>query len=199
MASFDPAISTGASTLTLKADPSAKPGSATITITGVSGTLSHTATIGVNISALKKGTLPLDLSSAYNAHGIYTDGSTFPSSASLDGEGFAYSAQSLGTSQVWNGVSFKLGPANALDAVTSKTVALPAGKFASLNILATAVEGSQESQVFTVTYDDGTHSTFTQSLSDWYAPSNFPSEFAAVAMPYRLMGNGQKDDRTFHL
>jgi hypothetical protein len=155
--------------------------------------------VGISITALKKGSLPVDLSSAYNAHGIYTDGSTFPSSASLDGEGFAYSAQALGNSQFWNGVSFKLGPANAPDAVTSKTAALPAGKFASLNILATGVEGSQDSQVFTVTYDDGTGATFTQSLSDWYVPSNFPGESAAVAMPYRLASNGQKDDRTFYL
>ena len=198
-ASFDPAAATTTSTLTLKADSSATPGSANVTITGVSGKLSQTATVGVNITALKKGSLPVDLSSAYNAHGIYSDGSTFPSSASLDGEGFAYSAQLLGTTQIWNGVSFKIGPANAPDAVTSKTMALPAGQFASLNILATGVETSQDSQVFTVTYEDGTHSTFTQSLSDWYAPSNFPGEFAAVAMPYRLMGNGQKDERTFHL
>ncbi len=198
-ASFDPASTTGRSTLTLKADGSATPGSATVTITGVAGTRSHTSTLSVNITALKKGTLPVDLSSAYNAHGIYTDGSTFPSSASLDGEGFAFSAQLLGNSQVWNGVSFKIGPANTLDAITSKTVALPTGKFASLNILATGVEGSQDSQVFTVTYDDGTRSTFKQSLSDWYVPSTFPGESTAVAMPYRLVNTGQKDDRTFYL
>jgi hypothetical protein len=73
--------------------------------------------------------------------------------------GFAYSAQLLGTTQTWNGVSFKLGPANGLDAVTSQTVTLPPGRYLSLNILGTAVDGSQQDQPFTVTYDD----SFSQS------------------------------------
>ena len=63
----------------------------------------------------------------------------------------------------------------------------------------TNVSSDKDKGTVTVTYDDGTRSTFTQSLSDWYVPSNFPGESAAVAMPYRLAGNGQKDDRTFYL
>jgi len=66
-------------------------------------------------------------------------------------------------------------------------------------MLGTAVDGGQQEQPFTVTYDDGSQSTFRQSLSDWYAPSDFSGEFTAVTMPYRLIGNGQKDNRTFYL
>jgi alpha-mannosidase len=141
----------------------------------------------------------VDLSSAYNVKGIYTDGSKFDTSASLDADGFAYSKEALRSTQLWDGVWFNLGPANAPDVVSSKTVALPPAEFASLKILATGVDGEQESQVFTVTYADGTSSIVTQSLSDWYAPGGYEGESEAVAMPYRLAGDGSKDSRTFHL
>src|SRR5207249_10720577 len=75
----------------------------------------------------------------------------------------------------------------------------PAGKFGALKILATGVEGSQKSQTFTVAYVDGTSSTFTQSLSDWYSPGNFSGESMAVTVPYRLTGDGETDDGTFHI
>ena len=53
--------------------------------------------------------------------------------------------------------------------------------------------------VFTITYADGTSSSVTQSLSDWYEPSDYPGESEAVAAPYRLAEDGSKDNRTFHL
>jgi hypothetical protein len=183
----------------LRADSSAKPGRFTVTITGRSGSLSHSGAIDASLIATKKGSVPLDLSSAYNKHGIYEDGSKFPASASMDGQGFAYSAQLLGSAQPWNGISFKLGPPNNLNAVTSRDLPLPAAKFLSLNMLATGVGGNQEDQIFTVTYEDGSHSDFTQSLSDWYTPESFPGEFPAVKMPYRVIGSGGKDERTFYL
>jgi hypothetical protein len=61
------------------------------------------------------------------------------------------------------------------------------------------VEGGQESQVFTITYADGTSSSVTQSLSDWYESSGYKGETEAVDVPYRLIGDGSKDPRTFHL
>ncbi|MFZ0957883.1 MAG: glycoside hydrolase family 38 C-terminal domain-containing protein, partial [Candidatus Sulfotelmatobacter sp.] len=163
-ASFTPAGTAAGSTMTLASASSANPAPATVTVTGVSGNLSHSVTIALSVIGIKKGTVPVDLSSAYNVRGIYTDGSKFATAASLDGGGFSYSKETLGSTQLWDGVSFHLGPANAPDAVESKTVALPEGKFASLKLLATGVEGSQESQVFTITYADGTSSSFTQSL-----------------------------------
>jgi alpha-mannosidase len=198
-ATFSPASAAGMSTITLTASGSTKPVTSTVTITGVSGALSHTATIGLTVGRAKTGTVPVDLSTAFNVTGVYADGSTFAPTASLDGGGFALSGKLLGATQVWDGVSFKLGPANAPNAVTSKTISLPAGKFASLEMLATGVEGSQESQTFTVTYADSTTSSFTQSLSDWYVPGSFSGESAAVSMPYRLIGDGRKDDRPFHI
>jgi hypothetical protein len=170
-----------------------------VTITGVSGALSHAATISVTVRGIKTGSVPVDISSAFNVTGFHADGSTFGSDDSLDGEGFALSRKLLGKTQTWDGDLFKLGPANAPDGVTSETIPLPTGKFASLDLLATAVEGSQDSQVFTIAYADGTTSSFTQSLSDWYVPGDFSGESVAVTMPYRLIGNGANDDRPFHL
>jgi hypothetical protein len=141
----------------------------------------------------------VDLSSAYNKNGIYTDGSTFSGSASADGEGFAYSKQALGSTPLWDSVSFNLGPANVPDVVTDRTVSLPGGKFGSLKLLATGLEGAQESQVFTITYADGTSSSVTQSVSDWYESSGYTGESEAIVVPYRLDGDGSKDNRTFYL
>ena len=198
-ASFTPSGVAGGSMLTLTSAGSASPISSTVTVTGVSGDLSHSVTIGLSMAGIKKGTVPVDLSSAYNLKGIYTDGSKFAAAASLDGSGFSYSTEALGSTQLWDGVSFHLGPANAPDVVQSKTVTLPEGKFASLDLLATGVEGSQEAQVFTITYADGTSSSVTQSLSDWYSSNGYQGESEAVVVPYRTVGDGSKDYGTFHV
>jgi len=196
-ASFNPATTSGASTLTLKADSSAAAAAGAVTITGQSGTISHTASVDVNITEILKNTVPVDLSSAYNVTGIYTEGSHFVPNASLDGDGFAFSEQLLGREQLGDGAVFRLGPPNAPDIVTSKTVPLPSGKFSSVRILALAVNGSQELQTFAVTYDDGTSTSITQSLSDWAYPQKFTGESIAFNLPYRLVGDGSKDTRTF--
>jgi alpha-mannosidase len=198
-ASFSPTSATRTSKMTLTADDSSTLATSTITIAGTSGGISHTATAALTVGAIKKGTVAVDLSSTYNATAIHTDGSQFAAAASADGEGFAYSKQALGSSPLWDGVEFNLGPANAPDAVTSKTVALPQGKFGTLSLLATGVEGGQESQVFTITYADGTSSSVTQSLSDWYEPSGYKGESEAITAPYRLVGDGSKDNRSFYL
>ena len=197
-ASFSPAETNSASTMTLSASASAPPTTAALSITGDSPGMSHAITTSVTVTAIITGTVPVDLSSGYNVTGIYNDGSKFDPDASLDGDGYSFSEQLLGSEQVGEGVVFKLGPANAPNAVTGKTVGLPAGKFSSLKILAIGVNGAQEMQTFTVTYADGTSSSFTQSLSDWAYPRNFTGESEAVTMPYRLTADGEKDSRTFY-
>jgi alpha-mannosidase len=198
-ASFDTTDRVGISKLMFTASNSAKAGNSTVTVTGRSGSISHSVTLGLTISAVKKGAVAVDLSPAYNVSGIHSDHSKFDRAASLDGEGWAYSAELVGTSQMWDGISFKLGPANVPDAVTSETVDLPGGKFASLSMLGVGVEGSQEAQTFAINYADGTSSMLQQSVSDWYTPADFAGESVAVAMPYRLVADGEEDDRTFHI
>lgn len=198
-ATFSSPNTSGTSTLTLKAAGSARPETATVTVTATSGSLSHNVPILLKLVAVKTGAVAVDLTPVYNITGIYTDGSTFDEISSLDGGGFALPEQPVGATQEWDGVLFRLGPANAPDVVTGETVPLPPGKFGALKILATGVEGSQKSQTFTVAYADGTSSTFTQSVSDWYSQGSFSGETMAVTVPYRLTGDGDTDDGTFHI
>jgi len=57
----------------------------------------------------------------------------------------------------------------------------------------------QTNQVFTINYTDGTSSSFTQSVSDWYTAPNYAGESAVLTMPYRVLRNGALDNRTFYL
>ena len=143
----------------------------------------------------------VSLSGAFNRTGIYANGSSFSSTGGLDGGGAALSASLLGTSQTWMGITFAIGPAGSSDVVsaTGQTIALPAGQDASLALLATGVDGNQPNLTFTVQYSDGTTATYTQSVSDWFAPQNYSGESEAVTMAYRDLSNGTKDNRTFFL
>ena len=53
--------------------------------------------------------------------------------------------------------------------------------------------------MFTINYTDGTSSSFTQSVSDWYTAPNYAGESAVLTMPYRVLRNGALDNRTFYL
>ncbi len=202
-ATFNPPSSTGTTKLIVSATAKATLGFATVTVSGVSGNLTQTVAVTLAVSGATgtggAGT-PVNMSAAYNLNGIYSDGKTY-TTGGIDGDGYSYSAKLLTPSRVPNGIQFNFGPANQLDAVsgTGQLIALPAGQFAHLRLLATGVNGSQEAQVITVTYTDGSSSQFTQSFSDWYVPGNFPGEGEAVAMAYRNSSNGTQDDRTFNL
>ncbi len=115
--------------------------------------------------------------------------------------GWAYSGSLLGVTQTINSVPFQLGAANSVNVVSgsSGSIALPAGKYSAVMVLATAVNGAVVSQPFKVTYSDGTSVTFTQSLSDWFKSAGYPGETTAVTMPYRNAASGVKDNRTFLL
>jgi hypothetical protein len=186
-----------------KAGPSASTGITSVTVTGTSGTITQTLTLTLAVSAAVGATgtgTQVDLSSEFSVNGIYTDGTTY-STGGLDGTGYSYSANLLTTSRVFNSVLLDVGPANQLDAVacSGQSVSLIQGKFSSLMLLATGVEGSQKSQTFTVKYTDGTSSKIVQSFSDWFAPQKFSGESEGVAMAYRNFDNGTKDQRTFSL
>jgi hypothetical protein len=149
-------------------------------------------------TATPAGTI-VDLSSAFNlSSGRVNDGTTF-SGGGLDGGGRSYSANLLVSTQVFNGIQFQLGPANAADVVQSATVTLPSRQFSTLNMLAAGVNGNQASQTFTVTYTDGTTQSFTQSVSDWAHPQNFAGESIAVSMAHRDLNNGTTQVRTVNL
>ncbi len=130
---------------------------------------------GVQLDATATSTTLVSLSSYYNVDGLTTDGSAVINGG-FDGGGSSYSSNSLGTSISWNGVIYPLGPANAPDAVSNITVPLPAGNYATLNLLGALVNNVASSNTFVVTYTDGTTTTLTQNLSDWVYPKNFTNE-----------------------
>lgn len=199
VAAFNPASTTSTSTLVLEAGRVAVTGATTVTITGTSGSLTQSISVPLAVSAATgtggSGTV-VDLSPAYNVYGIYTNGTAF-STGGLDGVGWAYSANLLTASRVYDGIQFNFGPANQPDAVsgTGQPITLPVGQFGGMVMLATGVEGNQTEQIVKVTYTDGTFQEFERNFSDWFTPQNYTDEYEAVTMPYRAMADGGLDDR----
>jgi hypothetical protein len=184
-----------------------------VIITGAAGSTSLSTQINLFVNPAQTGGAgtPVNLSSVFNVYAFYDDAdeSTITQSNSLDGVGFAFSANLLGTSLNDAGTQFTFGPANQPDAVygTGSSIPLPTGTFGTLQLLATGIEGNQASQPVTVTYADSTTSNFTQSFSDWCSALNGngcvstgsnSGESVAVAMPYRDSSTGP-DDRVFYL
>lgn len=187
----------------LKATASAVTGLTNITVTGTSGTTTNSFTFALGVSAAIGTTgngTSVDLSSEFNLNGIYTDGSTY-TTGGVDGQGNSYSSNLLTASRVYSGTLLDFGAANVPDAVgaSGQVVALPAGQFSGLVLLASAINGNQTAQKFTVTYTDGSTSSFTQSLSDWYTPQKYAHESEGVVMAYRDEDTGVKDNRVFNL
>jgi hypothetical protein len=96
-------------------------------------------------------------------------------------------------------ICFSAAAAGITDAVSSTTIALPAGNFSTMNLLATGVNGNQLNQKFVVTYTDGSTTSVTQSLSDWFSPQNYAGESQASKMAYRLTASGATQNGPFYL
>jgi hypothetical protein len=153
-------------------------------------TLPNNGNVKVLSFALSSG-VPVSLSSVFNrSNGRVSDGTTF--TGGLDNNGWACSANMVGSPVSWDDISFNLGPTNSSDDVScaGQIVSLPSGKFSMVNLLATAVNGNQASQSFTVKYSDGSTSVYTVSLSDWFTPQNYTGESKVIAMAYRDSNSG---------
>jgi alpha-glucosidase len=198
------ATATATPTPTSTATPTATVrGTATATSrTTATATLTPTATRTPTPTATGStgtGTV-VSLSSAFNVNAAYSDGTTFSATGGLDGVGSAYSSTLLGTSLTWSGTSFSFGAANQLNGVRNATITLPAGQYATLLLLGTAINGDQASQTVRVNYTDGTSSTFTQTFSNWLNASQAVAGQSIVkAMAYRNKSTGVADNRAFNL
>ncbi len=187
---ISPTATTNTTSLSLTTRSNTIPGNYNLTLTGTMGSLTHSSTLLLTISAPVPGSLPVSLSPYYNRAGLWSDGRTF--SGGLDAAYSSYSATLLGPTLSWNGLVFNLGPSNALDVVycAGQTITLPAGKFTTLQVLGTAVQGSQLAQNFTITYTDNSTATFAQSFSDWANPQAYAGESVVFKMPYRNLNTG---------
>ena len=182
----------GSSTVHVTTLSTTPPGTYAIAISGTSGSLKHSASVSLIVNSVSQ---QANLATAFNRLGIAADGTRF--TGGLDTGGYAYSANLLGTTISYAGSQFNLGPANTADVVSSSTLALPSGKFSTLAMLGTAVNGNQPSQTFTVRYTDGSSSSFTQDMSDWHTPQSYSGEATVLTMPYRNFQDGSKQIRTF--
>ena len=142
--------------------------------------------------------IAVSLASSANVDAIVNNGSAVPNGG-LDADGSAFSATLLGTSLTWNGNTYLFGAVGGADAVANTTIALPAGNYTTLSLLGTGANGNHPNQTFTVNYSDGTSTSFTQSVSDWFTPQNYAGETKVLSMAYRLNTNGTLDNRTFYL
>jgi hypothetical protein len=171
-------------TLTAASGTAVTTAPATVTITGTSGAMSQSITVSLSVSNTP-GPVAVNLAPVANVYGSVLNNST-PANGGFDTESWAYSANLLGPSLSALGVPFYFGTPGSANAVSNITVPLPAGNFQSLDLAGAAVNGSQASQSFVVTYSDNSTTTFTQSISDWCGPQNYPGETVASTMTYRV-------------
>jgi len=143
----------------------------------------------------------VDLSSAYLWLGAASEGAQFDVRGGLGVGHFAYPAEQLGSSLIFDGVRFSFGPPDAPNAVpgVNQTLDVPAGKFSFVKMLAIAVNGRQRSQILKANYDDGSSAYFTQSFTDWGFTSAFPGEARALTVDHRSRYDTTRDDRSFYL
>jgi hypothetical protein len=157
---------------------------------------------GVVVSAMAlipvSAATSVNLAAVSNVNAIFNNGAR-PTNGGVDNDGNAYSANLLGASLNALGVTFAFGTSGAPDAVYGKTIALPAGNFGSLKLLATGINGNQLGQSFVVTYTNGTTSTFKQSLSDWAQAQNYAGETVASTTSYRITPSGGSENGSWHL
>src|ERR1022692_4621193 len=172
--------------------------------------------LAIDVSARGATPVRVNLAAVDNVAGIVTNGTA--ANVGWDNSGYAYSASLLGTSITSGGFTYTLGapgstaapvaqtlqisgtPATTAvatvsdgmaDAVSNTTIPLPAGNYATLNLLGAAAYGAQMNQKFVVTYTDGTTTTITQSLSDWWGPpQNYAGESQVLKMPYLVTPTG---------
>src|SRR5882757_343101 len=150
---------------------------------------------GYSTSAVASGTYTIssstvvNLAGYYNVYGIATVGNP-PKSGGFDNDWYAYNSSTLGASATYQGLTFTLGPSNALDAISGQTVPL-VGQYNQLFLLGAGVNGAQTNQSVVVTYTDGTSSAFTQNFSDWAFPQGYAGENTVLAASNRIAPNGQ--------
>src|SRR6202042_929341 len=105
------------------------------------------------------------------------DGTSY-GTGGFDGGGNSYSGNSLGTSLVWNGVTYPIGPVNGLSAVSNLAAPfpLPVGYYTTISLLGAMVNNSATAYPISINYTDGTSVASTLNMSDWVYPQNFADE-----------------------
>jgi hypothetical protein len=151
-------------------------------------------------SIQSQGTTPVSVSleGIANLYGLANSGATV-TGGGADGHDNAFDANLLGASVTWGSVVFTPAVAGPNSAVSNKVVPLPQGRNAAISLLASGVNGARLNEVFVVTYTDGSATSFTQSLSDWYTPKNYAGEAVVAGMADRIKATGVTQSGPVHL
>ena len=181
-----------------------KAGSNTLTLTGVSAYTGGTNVSGGSLRLSDNnhqilnppppgstGYVPMDISGDFNLTGITQDGATF-TDGGIDANGLAISETALSGGVVaWGNTTFNVGSIGADNVVQAngQDLNVAFGRYSELDLLATAVGGSQANPVFTVNYTDGTSQGFAQGITDWTADPAY-SETALVTMGHANTASG---------
>ena len=131
------------------------------------------------------------LSAAFDTVGVSDNAA--PAAGNLDGSGYSFSAQALASVGVRPGGTVTAGatsftwpnvPAGQPDAVTTAGQAIALhGAGSALSLLAVGTNGAQNGPVI-VTYTNGSTSTSTVTVGDWYANQAVPGCTLVVTAPY---------------
>jgi beta-glucosidase len=184
-----PAHGKATATFQVTATSAASGGSATLTgdtsytVAGAGpGTATGTATVTVPYASL---------SAAYDTVGVSDDSD--PAAGNFDGSGYSFSAEALASVGITPGAAVSSGgfgftwpdvAAGQPDAVTASGQAFDVtGTGSQLAFLGAGGNGTQTGQV-TVTYTDGSTSTGTLTLPDWYANAAMAGDSLVATAPY---------------
>jgi len=158
------------------------------------------------------GGATVNLASYTNNVGISMDGTT--NTASFDGDGYSFSAQTLAASGFTPGSATTIGgipflwpnvsvgsPDNVI--ARGQAIALPSGTGGStLAILGVAAHGAATGTA-TIQYGDGSTQSFTLGMSDWALDGGGTAPLTgntiAAILPYRNSGNGGRQSLNMYL
>ncbi len=188
---FTPNNSTNYKTVTATVPITVNPATTTLNWAQPAPIMYGTPLSGTQLNAVPNvntGMVIPPVSASYRVSSIFSDGQSF-SVNGFGGTSEAYSADLIGTSVVWSGTTFPLGPSDLPNALSSSTLPMPPEKFYSLYFLA-AANGNQPNQTFTINYTDGTSVSSQVSISNWTAPQNYTGESIAQVMPYLNTSTG---------
>ncbi len=160
-ASFNPASTTGTSSLTLTASGTATTGTSTVTITGTSGSLTHTTTVTLTVNAAAVPNFSL---SASPASVSVTQGGSVSSTVTVTPINGFNGSVSLSASGLPSGVTASFNPASA---TTTSTVTFTASSTATTGTVTVTITGTSGSltQSTTITLTVNAVATPNFSLS----------------------------------
>ena len=155
--------------------------------------------VQLNATAAAGPTTLVNLAPYYNVTSFSSDGTNVP--VGFDNGAGTYSANLVGSSITWKGVTFPIGPANANDSVSQVTFpAIAPSNGGTLLILAAGANDPQPPIYdFILNYTTGGADNYYQGVSDWAFPAGFTpgpefTEETVKCYPYRnLSGSGQQN------